>query len=181
LLCDNDGQLQRLEEILGGVSRLPPGTRLGLGSLAGGFELACSDPPLRILNDHEIFRRPRRVRRSRRFRGAVALESLAQLTPGDYVVHMDHGIGQFQGLEHIEIGGQELEVLKIEYAGDEILRLPVSRLDVIERWVGESEDAKPPSVHRIGGKRWKNLRRKTERVIEEMTTELLELYARRQA
>ncbi|MDX1494666.1 MAG: transcription-repair coupling factor, partial [Longimicrobiales bacterium] len=181
LLCDNEGQLQRLEEILGGARRLPEGTRLGIGSLAGGFELECSDPPLRILNDHEIFRRPRRVRRSRRFRGAVALESLAQLTPGEYVVHMDHGIGQFQGLEHIEIGGQELEVLKIEYAAGEILRLPVSRLDVIERWVGESEDAKPPNVHRIGGKRWKNLKRKTERVIEEMTTELLELYARRQA
>ena len=181
LLCDNDGQLQRLEEILGGVSRIPGGTRLGLGALSGGFELACSDPPLRVLNDHEIFRRSRRVRRSRRFRGAVALESLAQLTAGDYVVHMDHGVGRFRGLEHIAIGGQGLEVLAIEYAGGEILRLPVSQLDQVERWVGESDDAKPPHVHRIGGKRWKTLRRKTERVIEEMTTELLELYARRQA
>ncbi len=180
LLCDNQGQLERLEEILGGACRLPPGTRLGLGALSGGFELACTDPPLRVLNDHEIFRRPRRVRRSRRFRGSVALESLAQLTPGEYVVHMDHGIGQFKGLERLTIGGQEMEVLAIEYGGGEKLRLPVSRLDMIERWVGESEDAKPPTVHRIGGKRWKNLKRKTEKVIEEMTTELLELYARRQ-
>jgi len=181
LLCDNEGQLQRLEEILGGAGRMPAGTRLGLGSVAGGFELLCGAPPLRILNDHEIFRRPRRIRRSRRFRGAVALESLAQLTPGDFVVHMDHGVGRFRGLEHIEIGGQELEVLAIEYAGGDILRLPVSRLDVVERWVGESDDAKPPRVHRIGGKRWKKLRDKTEKVIEEMTTELLELYARRQS
>jgi len=180
LLCDNQGQLERLEEILGGVGRLPAGTRLGLGALAGGFELACTSPPLRVLNDHEIFRRPRRVRRSRRFRGSVALESLAQLTPGDYVVHMDHGIGQFRGLEHLTIGGQEMEVLAIEYAGEERLRLPVSKLDMIERWVGESDDARPPSIHRIGGKRWKNLRSRTEKVIEEMTTELLELYARRQ-
>lgn len=180
ILCDNDGQLQRLEEILGGVHRLPWGTRLGLGALAGGFELARSNPPLRVINDHEIFRRPRRVRRSRRFRGSVALESLAQLTPGNYVVHMDHGVGQFKGLEHIEIGGQELEVLAIEYAGGDILRVPVARLDLVERWVGESDDAKPPRVHRIGGKRWKTLKAKTEKVIEEMTTELLELYARRQ-
>lgn len=180
LLCDNGGQLQRLEEILGGASRLPPGTRLGLGSLAQGFELACSDPPLRVLNDHEIFRRARRVRRSRRFKGSVALESLAQLNPGDYVVHMDHGVGQFTGLEHIEIGGQEIEALRIEYGGGDILRLPVSRLDLVERWVGESDDAKPPRVHRIGGKRWKTLRRKTEAAIEEMTAELLELYARRE-
>ena len=62
LLCDNDGQLQRLEEILGGQRRLPAGTRLALGSLAAGFELRASDPPLRVLNDHEIFRRARRVR-----------------------------------------------------------------------------------------------------------------------
>lgn len=181
LLCDNQGQLERLEEILGGARRLPMGTSLGLGALGGGFELRCAHPPLRIVNDHEIFRRSRRVRRSRRFRGSVALESLAQLTPGSYVVHMDHGVGQFKGLEHIKIGKQEIEVLVIEYAGGDILRVPVSKLESIERWVGESDDSKPPRIHRIGGKRWKNLRSKTEQVIEAMTAELLELYARRQA
>jgi len=180
ILCDNDGQLQRLEEILGGVERLPWGTRLGLGALSGGFNLEDSSPPLRVLNDHEIFRRSRRVRRSRRFRGAVALESLAQLTPDDFVVHMDHGVGQFKGLEHIRIGKQEVEVLVVEYAGGDVLRVPVSRLDLVERWVGESDESRPPRIHRIGGKRWKTLRNKTERVIEEMTAELLELYARRQ-
>ncbi len=181
LLCDNDGQLQRLEEILGGAERIPSGTRLGIGALAAGFELLGATPPLRVLNDHEIFRRSRRLRRSRRFRGAVALESLAQLTPGDYVVHMDHGVGRFVGLERIDVAGEELEALAIEYAGGEILRLPVYRLDLVERWVGETEDAEPPKVHRIGGKRWKTLRKKTEKAIEDMTSELLELYARRKA
>ena len=181
LLCDNDGQLMRLEEILGGVGHIPPGTQLGLGTLAAGFELRSSDPLLRVLNDHEIFRRSRRVRRSRHFRGAVALESLAQLTPGDYVVHMDHGVGRFVGLQHISVAGEELESLALEYEGGEVLRVPVYRLDLIERWVGESDDAKPPKLDRIGGKRWKALRAKTEKAIEEMTVELLELYARRQA
>jgi transcription-repair coupling factor (superfamily II helicase) len=181
LLCDNDGQLQRLEEILGGAERLPPGTRLAIGSLAEGFELRDAAPPLRVLTDHEIFRRGRRLRRSRRFRGAAALESLAQLAPGDFVVHMDHGVGRFLGLEHIEVAGEEIEALAIEYAGGEVLRLPVYRLDLVERWVGETEDAQPPHIHRIGGKRWKTLRKRTERVIEEMTTELLQLYARRAA
>jgi transcription-repair coupling factor (superfamily II helicase) len=181
LLCDNDGQLQRLEEILGGAERVPPGARLAIGSLAAGFELREAAPPLRILTDHEIFRRGRRLRRSRRFRGAAALESLAQLTPGDFVVHMDHGVGCFLGLEHIDVAGEEIEALAIEYAGGEVLRLPLYRLDLVERWVGETEDARPPQIHRIGGKRWKTLRRRTERVIEEMTTELLRLYARRAA
>jgi transcription-repair coupling factor (superfamily II helicase) len=179
LLCDNDGQLQRLEEILGGPHRIPPGTVLGIGALSAGFELLGADPPLRVLNDHEIFRRARRLRRTRRFRGAVALESLAQLTPGDYVVHLDHGVGRFVGLERIEVAGEEIEALAIEYAGGEILRLPVYRLDLVERWVGESEDAEPPQVHRIGGRRWKTLRKKTEKAIEEMTAELLRLYAQR--
>ncbi|MHB1192582.1 MAG: transcription-repair coupling factor [Longimicrobiales bacterium] len=179
LLCDNDGQLQRLEEILGGPARIPPGTRLGIGALAEGFEFLDADPPLRVLNDHEIFRRARRLRRARRFRGSVALESLAQLTPGDYVVHMDHGVGRFLGLQRIQVAGEEIESLALEYAGGEILRLPVYRLDLVERWVGESEDAEPPHLHRIGGKRWKALRSRTERAIQEMTTELLQLYARR--
>ena len=147
LLCDNDGQLQRLEEILGGVSRIPSNTTLGIGSLSSGFELTCGEKRLRILNDHEIFRRTKRLRRSRRFRGSVALENLAQIKPGDYLVHMDHGVGRFMGLELLEIPGQELEALAIEYAGGEVLRLPVYRLDLVERWVGESEDSKPPSVH----------------------------------
>ena len=181
LLCDNEGQLQRLEEILGGVSLIPSGTRLGLGSLSTGFELSCGEKQLRVLNDHEIFRRNRRLGRSRRFRGSVALESLAHLKPGDYLVHMDHGVGRFIGLERLEISGQELEALAIEYAGGEVLRVPVYRLDLIERWIGESGDAKPPSVHRIGGRRWKTVRKKTERALEKMTVELLELYARRQS
>jgi transcription-repair coupling factor (superfamily II helicase) len=181
LLCDNDGQAQRLEEILGGKREvLPIGAQIMVGSLEGGFVLDCADPPLQVLNDHEIFRRSRRVRRGRRFRGAVALESLAQLTPGDFVVHLDHGVGKFVGLQRITVGGEELESLAIEYAGGEVLRVPVYRLDLIERWVGATDDSEPPQVHRIGGRQWKTLRRKTEAAIEQMTAELLQLYARRE-
>jgi transcription-repair coupling factor (superfamily II helicase) len=189
VLCDNEGQAQRLEEILGDRrGMLAEGTQVMVGALEGGFVLASfptpggvgARPQLRVLTDHEIFRRSRRVRRGRRFRGAVALESLAQLTPGDYVVHLDHGVGKFLGLERITAGGQEMESLAIEYAGGEILRVPVYRLDLIERWVGETEDAEPPQVHRIGGRQWKTLRRRTEAAIEQMTAELLQLYALRE-
>ncbi len=179
ILCDNDGQVQRLEEILG-EKKVPPGTQLGIGALGGGFVLAGPSSTLRVLTDHEIFRRSRRLRRSRQFRGAAALESLAQLTPGDYVVHMDHGVGVFRGLEHVEVAGQEIESLAIEYAGNEILRVPVYRVDLVERWVGESDEASPPQIHRIGGRKWKRLKGKTEKAIETMTGELLELYARRE-
>jgi transcription-repair coupling factor (superfamily II helicase) len=182
ILCDNAGQLERLEELVGGKAGIPPGTRLALGAVHRGFVLEGAEPPLRVLTDHEIFRRERRLRRGRRFRGAVALESLAQLNPGDFIVHLDHGVGRFRGLEHVRVGGQEIEALAVEYANGEILRVPVYRLDLVERWVtgGDGVDAAPPKLHKIGGRTWKNLRRKTEQAIQEMATELLELYAVRQ-
>ncbi len=179
ILCDNTGQLERLEELLGGADGIPEGATLALGALAGGFVLE-GDRPLRVLTDHEIFRRARRVRRGRRFSGGGAIESLSQLQPGDYVVHMDHGIGQFQGLEQVTVGGQTIESLAIEYAGAEVLRLPVYRLDAIERWVPDREGAKPPSVHKIGGKTWSRIKRRTQEAIERMAAELLELYASRE-
>ena len=179
ILCDNEGQAERLEEILFESKRPIPGVTLGIGTVDAGFRIPSS-PPLNVLTDHEIFRRRRRVRSGRRFQGSMALESIAQLSPGDYVVHMDHGIGRFRGLERIEVAGVDLEVLAIEYANGETLRVPVYRLDLIERWVGATEESEPPSVHRIGGRRWKTLKRKTEAAIDKLTRELLELYAERE-
>ncbi|MEN8376281.1 MAG: transcription-repair coupling factor, partial [Gemmatimonadota bacterium] len=179
ILCDNPGQLQRLEELLGEAGALPAGAALALGTLDAGFALEGAEPPLRVLTDHEIFRRDRRVRRARRFRGALALENLAQLQPGDYVVHLDHGIGRFRGLERVKVGEREIESLAIEYAGGEILRLPVYRLDLIERWRPDAEQGEAPRVHKIGGRAWKSMKRRTEQAIQEMASELLELYAAR--
>jgi len=181
VLCDNAGQLERLDEILTERGGMPGGAELATGSVAHGFEVGAPDARVRVFTDHEVFRRSRRIRRSRRFRGSVALESLSQLQPGDYVVHMDHGVGRFRGLEQVEVLGDTMEVLAVEYAGAEVLRVPVYRLDLLERWVGDTDVVAPPKVHRIGGKKWKSLQRKTRAAIEKMAAELLELYARREA
>src|SRR5690606_3226589 len=122
--------------------RVPDGVTLAVSSLSGGFILPDAAPPLRVLTDHEIFRRTRRLRRRRQFRGGAAIESFAALKPGDYVVHMDHGIGRFRGMEQVRVGEEVIETLVIEYAGNELLRLPVHRIDLIERWV--SDDESPP-------------------------------------
>ncbi|HEX6068160.1 MAG TPA: DEAD/DEAH box helicase, partial [Longimicrobiaceae bacterium] len=183
ILCDNQGQLERLQELLDEL-KVARTVELGIGSLTGGFFLADGEPPFRVLTDHEIFRRTRRIRRRRRFRGGAALESVAALKPGDYVVHMDHGVGQFRRMERVRVGEEEFETLVIEYAGGELLRVPVHRVDLIERYVTDSDagdDAPPPKVHRIGGKDWSRAKGKTQKAIQEMTAELLELYAARQA
>ena len=182
ILCDNDGQASRLDELLADRRGTPPpNCHLVVGSLTNGYLLADSEPSVNILTDHEVFRRGRKLRRRRRFRGSASLESLAQLTPGDHVVHMEHGIGRFRGLERIEIGGESIEALVIGYSGGEVLRVPVYRLDEVERWVGTHPGDKPAGLHRIGGKRWRRLKRKTEAAIHQMTAELLELYAARRA
>jgi transcription-repair coupling factor (superfamily II helicase) len=181
LLCDNQGQMERLQELLDELRVVSHAVTLGIGSLAGGFVMEDAEPPLRVLTDHEIFRRTRRIRRKRRFRGGAALESVAALKPGDYVVHMDHGVGQFRRMERVRLGEEEFETLVIEYAGGELLRVPVHRVDLIERWVSDGDEAAAPKVHKIGGKDWARAKQRTQRAIQEMTSELLELYAARSA
>lgn len=183
VLCDNEGQIERLEEILveRAGSDLAHGATLAIGSLSGGFRIG-GRRPLMVLTDHEIFRRSRRLGGRTRFRGAATLESIASIAPGDYVVHMDHGIGRYRGIERVDVGGETIETLEIEYADGEILRLPHYRLDLIERWSATGGDAQdtPPRVHKLGGKRWKQLKRKTIASIEETAIDLLQLYAQRQ-
>jgi transcription-repair coupling factor (superfamily II helicase) len=178
ILCDNEGQVERLQELLEEL-RLPTTVTLDVGSLTGGFVLRGAGRTVRVLTDHEIFRRRRRLRRRRRFRGGAAIESFAALRPGEYVVHMDHGIGVFRGMETVRVGGEEFETLLIEYANGELLRLPVHRVDLIERWVSDADDGPPPKVHRIGGREWTRTRKRTQEAIESMAGELLELYAER--
>ncbi len=180
VLCDNEGQVERLDEILTerGGRGLAGEATLAIGSLSGGFRV----PGLLVLTDHEIFRRSRPLRRRGRLRGAATLESIASIRPGDYVVHMDHGIGRYRGIQRVEVGGETIETLEIEYADGEFLRLPHYRLDLLERWGTPGGDGmeKPPRVHKLGGKRWKRLKGKTVAAIEETAVELLQLYAKRQ-
>jgi transcription-repair coupling factor (superfamily II helicase) len=182
ILCDNEGQLERLEEILGGEGgevRLPPTVTLALGALQGGFAL----PGLLVLTDHEVFRRARRIRRARRFRQALQTAA-SPLSAGDYVVHLEHGIGIYRGIERIEIGaGTVLEVAVIEYEGGDRLNVPLYRIDQLERYrpPDDGSDRPPPRLDRLGGGRWRRQREKTERAIRQMAAELVDLYARRSA
>ena len=182
--CDNAGQVERLEEILDDLAagQFAGRVELAIGAVSGGFRLP--DPePLLVLTDHEIFRRSHRVRRTQRLHGVASLESVASLRPGDYVVHLDHGIGRYAGLERVTVGEETVETLTIEYADGEILRVPQYRIDLIEPWSGaapDEADGSPPNVHKLGGKKWKALREKTEASIRAMATELLDLYAHRQ-
>ncbi|MEE9133238.1 MAG: transcription-repair coupling factor [Gemmatimonadota bacterium] len=184
ILCDNEGQLERLEEILQDAADASTfeSITLGLGPLAGGFVSPQSHPALWLFTDHEVFRRARRPHRRPRVAGKAALETLSTLSAGDYVVHLDHGIGLYRGLERVKIGGEELETLVLEYAGGDVLRVPHYRADLVERWISDSGDEgerPPPKLHRLGNKSWQRLKKRTQDAIQTMAAELLELYAAR--
>jgi transcription-repair coupling factor (superfamily II helicase) len=177
ILCDNEGQLERLEELLDEGGRAQVRATLAIGALDGGFVM----PTLRVLTDHEIFRRARRLRRTRRYRQAAPSAATGTLTVGDYVVHLDHGIGIYRGIDTITAGESTLEVAIVEYEGGDRLNVPLYRLDQLERYraAGEDGDRPPPRLHRLGGSSWQRVREKTRVAIRQMAGELLDLYARR--
>ena len=182
VLCDNEGQCERLDELLNENARDPSPAALVVGALGGGFVLPPGDRErgLRVLTDHEIFRRERRVRRARRYVSG-GLDSLA-LKLGDYVVHLEHGVGIYRGIETIFVGQSTIEVAVVEYEGGDRLNVPLYRIDQLERYRAAddvNEESPAPRLHKLGGRRWAQQRDRTRAAIQEMTVELLDLYARR--
>ena len=179
VLCDNEGQLERLDELLaerGGGS--PAGVTLAIGALDGGFTL----PGLFVLTDHEIFRRARRIRRARRYRQGLPAAIGGALQPGELVVHLEHGLGIYRGLRTIEVQGATIEVAAVEYQGGDLLQVPLDRIDQLERFRSFSTDpeAPPPKLHKLGGGKWKRQRAQAEESVRRLAADLLDLYARRQ-
>jgi transcription-repair coupling factor (superfamily II helicase) len=177
VLCDNQGQLERLDELLLEGESRGSTAMLVVGALDGGFVM----PTLRVLTDHEIFRRARRLRRPRRYRQAAPSLATGALVAGDFVVHLDHGIGIYRGIQTIMAGESTLDAAVVEYEGGDRLNVPLYRLDQLERYrsaEGDGDQA-PPKLHRLGGTAWKRQREKTREAIQQMASELLDLYARR--
>ena len=177
ILCDNAGQAERLDELLGEDG--PVAASLAIGVLGGGFVVPNV---VRVLTDHEIFRRDRRLRRTRRYSTGASLDALGALKPGDYVVHLEHGIGIYRGIEKVFVRESTIESAVIEYEGGDRLNVPLYRIDQIERYrsaTDVSDDMPAPRLHKLGGNKWKAQREKTRMAILEMTQELLQLYARR--
>ncbi|HEU4724508.1 MAG TPA: transcription-repair coupling factor [Candidatus Eisenbacteria bacterium] len=172
IVCDNRGQADRLEELLGDDNAV-----IEVGALVGGFVLPAAR--IAVFTDHEIFARYRR-RRGRRLRpSAAAMRELLTLAPGDYVVHLDHGIGAYRGLQRLQLDGQETECIQIDYAGGDRLFVPIDQLGLIERYAAEEGHA--PTIHRLGGTTWARTKAKTKKAIADMAEELLRHYAARKA
>jgi len=139
----------------------------------------CTVPSLTLLTDAEIFGWARPKRRSFTRRKAASPESFfAELREGDYVVHIEYGIGIYRGLVRKTIGGTQREYLELEYAEGDRLYVPVSQVDRLTRYVGSSD--RLPAVHRLGSADWARVRSRAQKAVQDIAHELLELYAARE-
>ncbi|MCB1773973.1 MAG: transcription-repair coupling factor, partial [Gammaproteobacteria bacterium] len=123
-----------------------------------------------------------RVKQRRRRRGQDAdqiVRNLAELTVGAPVVHEDHGVGRFLGLQMLEAGGQTMEYLTLEYAKGDKLYVPVSSLNLISRYTGTAPESAP--LHRLGSDQWEKARKRAAERVRDVAAELLDIYARREA
>ncbi len=173
IFCDNPGQRDRLSELLDHQAQ---GVSLAVGLLHGGFSFPEVD--LVVLTDHQIFSRYFRRRRKRRFNEGIALSSYSALSAGDFVVHIDFGIGKYAGLESLLVDRRRRECLKLLYQGGDKLYVPIQEFNRVHKFVGK-EGA--PALSKLGGASWEKLKKRTKKAIQDMAEELIGLYAERKA
>jgi transcription-repair coupling factor (superfamily II helicase) len=133
-----------------------------------------------LYTDHQIFERYHRFRLKEGFKKskeALTIKEIMSLQPGDYVVHIDHGIGQFSGLQKIDVNGKEQEAIRLTYKGGDILYVSIHSLHRISKFVGK--DGTAPTTDKLGSNAWQNLKRKTKTKVKELAFDLIKLYAKR--
>jgi len=149
------------------------------GALSDGFALKPPhQPAAHLFTDAEIFGwRPPKVRRRPKARPQPPEASYADLQPGDYVVHVDHGIGQFQGIVRRTLEGQTRDYLLVAYAEGDQLFVPIHQADRLTRYIGP--DDRPPAITRLGSGDWQRAKNRVREAVQQMAEELLTLYAQR--
>ncbi|MCW8839586.1 MAG: transcription-repair coupling factor [Gammaproteobacteria bacterium] len=145
--------------------------------------LLLRDPPIAVVAETQLYgervMQRRRRRKGRKGDPEAVVRNLAELQPGAAVVHEDHGVGRYLGLQKLTVGDSEAEFLTLEYAGGDKLYVPVASLHLISRYSGASSEHIP--LHKLGSGQWEKAKRKAGEKIRDVAAELLEIYAKREA
>lgn len=144
-------------------------------NLSSGFAIA----PLKIIVIHEkeIFGRRRRIPKLTKNAKSEVIDSFVELNPGDYVVHVNYGIGIFKGIERVKILDTERDYINLQYANDENTFIPIEQADLVQRYIGNEGSA--PSLDVLGSKSWENRKNKVKKSVEDIAEKLIELYSKR--
>ncbi len=179
VFANNTKQIERLynifEDIGGKVNFYPINASIHEGFIDNDLKIAC-------YTDHQIFERYHRFRLKEGFKKneqALTVKELTQLIPGDYVTHIDHGVGKYEGLEKIDVNGKPQEALRLTYKGGDLLYVSIHSLHRIAKYSGK--EGTEPSMHKIGSKTWKANKAKTKTRVKEIAFNLITLYAKRKS
>ena len=177
IFTDNGNQKERFEEILGDPSA-DFDYHVMIHNLHSGFLLP--DSGIHALTDHQIFNRYHRPRIKRKqVRGGISFKELKDLNIGDYIVHVDYGIGKFAGFKKIKVRDAVQEAAVLHYKGDSILYVNVSSLHKIQKYSGK--EGKQPRITTLGSGEWARKKASTKKKVKDIAKDLIKLYAKRKA
>lgn len=176
IACVSEQQAKRFQDIFNDVEEEVHYQTIVL-SLHQGF--IDHDLKLTCYTDHQIFERYHKFNLKNGYakKQAITLKELTNLDIGDYVTHIDHGIGKFGGLQKIDVEGKKQEAIKLIYGERDVLYLSIHSLHKITKFNGK--DGKPPKIYKLGSKAWKNLKQKTKSRVKEIAFNLIQVYAKR--
>jgi len=176
LFCDSQKQAERFHDIFNDVDEEIEYKTLVFPIYQGFIDV---ENKLVCYTDHQIFERYHKFRLKNGYakKQAITLKELTNLTIGDYVTHIDHGIGKFGGLQKIDVDGKQQEAIKLVYGDRDILYISIHSLHKISKYSGK--DGKPPKLYKLGSGAWKKLKQKTKSRIKHIAYNLIELYAKR--
>ena len=166
-------QQTRLKSMLGSVGSL----RILAQEISGGF--CIPSQKIIALCDHEIFGRRKQVVKTLHKVQTSPLDSFVDLNEGDYVVHVNYGVGQFIKIDRVSMSGKERDYIKIQYASEEVLFVPIEQANLIQRYVGSEGGA--PKLDKLGGQGWEAKKARARKSAEELAGRLIQLYARRKS
>lgn len=178
IFADNPKQLERLhsifEDLDAGIQFVPIPGAISKGFIDHEKKVLC-------YTDHQIFQRYHKYKVKQAYsKGkAITLKALRELQPGDYVTHIDHGVGRYSGLQKIEVNGNMQEAVRIIYKDNDVLYVNINSLHKISKYTGK--EGTTPKVHKLGSDAWEKLKNKTKRQVKDIAADLIRLYARRKA
>jgi len=173
---DSPRQIDRLTTIFDELDHDVKFQHLGI-SLREGF--IDDQTKIALYTDHQLFDRYYKHKTKERFSKskALTLKELRTLQPGDYVTHVDYGIGRFAGLEKVDVGGRLQEAIRLVYRDDDLLYVSIHALHKISKYTGK--EGTPPSMSKLGSPEWENKKSRVKKKVKDIATELINLYAKR--
>lgn len=171
VLTDSEPQRERLAFLL----REFPDVKVELTGLSTGFVLP--EAKRAVFHENEIFGRRRRTPASVKRVKSAPIDSFVELSPGDYVVHVHHGIGRFLGIKRMKVGENERDYLHLEYAGEEYVFVPIEQVNLVQRYIGSSDAA--PRLDKLGSSSWQKRKERVKKSVEDLAKRLLAIYSRR--